>query len=192
MELPPYRWPTTRGLLLQTWERTRLYLRKMGGVILIASVVLWGLSVFPAPPAGATQPAIEYSLMGRCGHLLAPLIAPLGFSWQLGVTLLSGFVAKEVVVSSLAVLYQAGGALGTSAHAGLAGMLAGGATGLTALTALGFIAFVLLYTPCVMTVITIRREFGARWMWFDVGYQLALAWLVAFGIFQGGRALGLG
>lgn len=192
MELPPYRWPTTRGLLLQTWERTRLYLRKMGGVILIASVVLWVLSVFPAPPPGATQPAIEYSLMGRLGHLLAPLIAPLGFSWQLGVTLLSGFVAKEVVVSSLAVLYQAGGTLGTSAHAGLAGVLAGGTTGLTALTAVGFMAFVLLYTPCVMTVITIRREFGARWMWFDVGYQLALAWWVAFGIFQGGRALGWG
>jgi ferrous iron transport protein B len=71
-------------------------------------------------------------------------------------------------------------------------MLAGCATGLTPLVAIGFMAFVLLYTPCVMTVITIRREFGARWMWFDVGYQLALAWLVAFAIVRGGRALGLG
>lgn len=192
MELPPYRWPTTRGLFVHAWERTRLYLRKMSGVILIASVVLWALSVFPAPPAGATRPAIEYSIMGRLGHLLAPLIAPLGFPWQLGVTLLGGFVAKEVVVSSLSVLYQVGGTIGPASHAGLSSLLAGGASGLTALTALGFMAFVLLYTPCVMTVVTIRREFGARWMWFDVGYQLALAWLVAFGIVQGGRALGLG
>lgn len=187
MELPPYRWPTTRGLFLHAWERTRLYLRKMGGVILIASVVLWALSVFPGPPAGATRPAIEYSLLGRLGQLLAPLIAPLGFSWQLGVTLLGGFVAKEVVVSSMGVLYEA-----AAPGVGLADLLAGGATGLTALTAVAFMAFVLLYTPCVMTVITIRREFGARWMGFDVGYQLALAWLVAFGIVQGGRALGLG
>jgi ferrous iron transport protein B len=187
MELPPYRWPTVRGLFLHAWQRTRLYLRKMGGVILIASVVLWALSVFPGPPVDAARPAIEYSVMGRLGHWMAPLLAPLGFPWQLGVTLLSGFVAKEVVVSSLAVLYQTGGA-----HPGLAGLLAGGATGLAPLGALAFMVFVLLYTPCVMTVLAIRREFGARWMWFEVGYQLALAWISAFAVYRGGRWLGLG
>jgi ferrous iron transport protein B len=164
----------------------------MGGVILIAAVLLWALSVFPGPPADATRPAIEYSAMGRLGHLLAPLIAPLGFSWELGVTLLSGFVAKEVVVSSLAVLYQVGGTFGPASHASLATALAAGGSALTPLAAFAFLAFVLLYTPCIMTVLTIRRELGARWMWFDVGYQLALAWLVAFAIYQGGRALGLG
>ncbi|MBM3319014.1 MAG: ferrous iron transport protein B, partial [Candidatus Eisenbacteria bacterium] len=155
LELPPYRWPTTRGLILHTWERGRLYLRKMGGVILAATVVLWALSVLPPlpadPPAAESQtvlsdagPAVAsahlragepafgpggdaqeggsprlgaesraraqlgYSVMGRIGRAIEPVIAPLGFSWEMGVTLLAGFVAKEVVVSSLAVLHQPG------------------------------------------------------------------------------------
>jgi ferrous iron transport protein B len=217
MELPPYRWPTLRGLLLHTWERSRLYLKKMGGVILVASVILWALSVFPRNPASqeydakiaalqaaeapqgevaqlvAEQAAaeVEYSMIGRVGNAIAPVIAPLGFSWQMGVTILTGFVAKEIVVSSMAVLYQVEGEDETVIE-GLSAALRDPRHGVTPLSALAFMIFVLLYTPCIVAILMIRRELGTRWMWFDIGYQLILAWIVAFLVYQGGQLLGLG
>lgn len=222
MELPPYRWPTLPGLTLHMWHRARLYLRKMGGVILIASVVFWALSVLPPLEAPASpREQVEHSVLGRVGRAIGPVIEPLGFPWEMGVTLLAGFVAKEVVVSSMAVLYQAeepaaaaapepvatdaaapepaatgrdqAAPAGTGATGrDLGDVLRSGDAGLSPLAAFAFMAFVLLYTPCIMTILTIRREFGARWMWFDIGYQVALAWGVAFVIYQGGRLIGLG
>jgi ferrous iron transport protein B len=202
MELPPYRWPTGRGLLFHMWERSRHYIKKMGGVILIASLVLWALSVFPRPPQAVSAPeagaapqateSIEYSIMGRTGKAIEPVLRPLGFDWQLGVPLLAGFVAKEVVVSSLAVIYQVGEEEDEALRAGLTAALRDPANRVTPLVAVAYMVFVLLYTPCIVSILTIRREIGARWMWFDVGYQLLLAWLVAFGIVQIGRLLGLG
>ncbi len=218
MELPPYRRPTLRGLIVHTRSRVWHYLRKMGGVVLIAACALWFCSVFPSHPARAqyaarlaaleragapaaaidgleaqqAKAAIEYSIAGRLGKAIAPVLAPLGFPGPLGVTLVGGFVAKEVVVSSMAVLYQADPNGTTKARAALSAALRAPGSGLTPLVAFAFMAFVLLYTPCIATVMLIRREFGARWMWFDIGYQLGLAWVVAFVIYQGGRILGLG
>jgi ferrous iron transport protein B len=144
------------------------------------------------PPASQSRLTLEHSIIGRVGRAMAPVIAPLGFPWPLGVTLITGFVAKEVVVSSLAVLYQTGGAAGSGGRAALSAALREPAAGLEPLAAVAFMVFVLLYTPCVAAVLTIRRELGTRWMLFDIGYQLALAWVAAFAVYQGGRLLGLG
>jgi len=232
MELPPYRWPTLRGLAAHTWARSHHYLKKMAGVILIASIVLWVLGNFPrsstaadleahaaqlAARGGATAEvsklrrqaaavAIEQSVIGRMGRAIEPVLRPLGFDWRMGVSLVSGFVAKEVVVSTMGVLYQVGaaGATGdagdgmTGAQAGATGpptlreALRAPGGGFTPLTAAAFMVFVLLYTPCVASIVAMRRELGARWMWFDVGYQLALAWLAAFGVYRIGTMLGWG
>ncbi|MBD3235776.1 MAG: ferrous iron transport protein B [Candidatus Eisenbacteria bacterium] len=205
MELPPYRWPTLRGLLMHMWERSRHYLKKMGGVILLASIVLWVLSNFPAPPPersadSSPRPAVSYSVVGRLGQAIEPVIEPLGLNWRMGVTLIAGFVAKEVVVSSLAVLYETettvaptdDGPQPRKEDQRLPAALRDPERGISPLAAFAFMVFVLLYTPCIVAVLTIRRELGAGWMWFDVGYQLALAWLVALLIYQGGRLVGLG
>jgi ferrous iron transport protein B len=219
MELPPYRWPTLLGLFIHMWERAKIYLRKMGGVILVASVVLWFLGAFPrnvdysvdynaqisslenagTPEAKAqiadleaakASEAVEKSYIGKLGHLVEPVIRPLGFNWQMGVSLLTGFVAKEVVISSMGVLYQVGeGAEGSES---LKQTLGDPRHGITALVALGFMLFVLLYSPCVVAVIAVRREIGTRWMFFSILYQVVLAWGVAFLIYQVGTVLGIG
>ena len=204
------------GLLAHMWERVRIYVRKMGGVILVASIVLWILGAFPrhqeaeawatqiarlsargAPPAEIAaleeeqaSLAVQYSLVGRIGRGLEPLLRPLGFDWRMGVGLLSGFVAKEVVVSTMGVLYQVGSEGGERGQALRKALAERG--GLTPLVAFAFMVFVLLYTPCVATIAAVRRELGTRWMWFDVAYQLILAYIAAFLIYQVGRLLGWG
>jgi len=219
MELPPYRWPTLLGLFIHMWERAKIYLKKMGGVILVASVVLWFLGAFPrnvdysvnydaqikslesvGTPEVETQiaeleaakssEAVEKSYIGRLGHLVEPVIRPLGFSWRMGVSLLTGFVAKEVVISSMGILYQVGEE--TEESESLKQTLGDPRHGITPLVALGFMLFVLLYTPCVVAVIAVRREIGTRWMFFNISYQLILAWGVAFLIYQVGTFLGFG
>jgi len=218
MELPPYRWPTTTGLVMHVWGRSRMYLRKMGGVILIASIILWVLGTFPRHPeadqmarardqraaqgASPTELAhldgeralaeIEYTVIGRIGKAIAPVVAPLGFDWRMGVSLVTGFVAKEVVISTMGVLYWMSDVGDTGEEEGLRRALQHPRSGITPLIALGFMVFVLLYTPCVAAVLTIRREFGMGWMAFDIAYQLVLAWGAAFVVVQGGRVLGLG
>lgn len=213
MELPPYRLPTTRGLLIHTWERSKIYLKKMGGVILVASIVLWFLGSFPrsggVSGGGPVEAALlraegtelaleraaamegaagrlERSYIGRAGRAVAPFFEPLGFTWQMGVALGTGFVAKEVVVSTLGVLYAP-----ETTGASLREALRDPANGITPLAAFAYMVFVLLYTPCIVTVAAIRREAGLRWMWFSIGYQLALAWIVSFGVYQAGRLVGL-
>lgn len=218
MELPPYRLPTPKGLLTHTWERSKLYLQKMGGVILVASIVLWFLGAFPKTVelsrdydaemeslqrAGTTEAVARAeelrieraaeqsaaSYIGRAGRIVAPAMRPLGFTWEMSVGLITGFVAKEVVVSTLGVLYQVE-ATDEAGSRSLQERLTSRGSGVTPLAAFGFLVFILLYTPCVATVAVIRREIGTRWMWFSIGYQLALAWIVAFGIYQIGRLLG--
>ncbi|MCK4304366.1 MAG: ferrous iron transport protein B [Candidatus Eisenbacteria sp.] len=216
MELPPYRWPTARGLLGHMWERSWVYIKKMGGLILIASAVLWILGSVPHDPrvdlmekqiarleaSSAPQEeidsliqeksavAIEYTVIGRLGKLVVPVIAPLGFDWRMGVSLVTGFVAKEVVVSSMGVLYHVGDEAGEESES-LRKALQDPRFGITPLVAFAFMVFVLLYVPCIVAVVAIRREIGARWMWFDIGYQVSLAWVAAFVVYQGGRLLGL-
>jgi ferrous iron transport protein B len=219
MELPPYRLPTAKGLVIHMWERGRIYLQKMGGVILVASVLLWFLGAFPRDAAveaayeadiaalrarstpGALEEAdrleadlaarqIKDSYIGRAGAYIRPVVAPLGFTWEMGVSLITGFVAKEVTVSTLGVLYRVEGEESGGGRS-LSQALRDPSSGITPLAAFAFMVFVLLYTPCVVTVIAVRREVGALWMWFSIGYQLVLAWLVSFGIYQVGTLLGL-
>ncbi len=219
MELPPYRMPMAKNLLIHMWDRSKLFLRKMGKVILLGSVIIWALSSFPqeaaapadaaaqAKPAAAAQGQghgersdagadetrrmqktlqTENSYIGRLGRFVAPVFEPLGIDWRGGVSLISGFVAKEIVVSTLGVLYATGdgeeeGALEKAL------VEAGG----TPLSALSMMVFVLLYLPCLATTAAIRRETGSyRWMFFSIGYSTSVAWVAAFLVYQGGRLLG--
>ncbi len=218
MELPPYRYPTVKSVGIHMWERTKVYLRKMGGVILIASIILWTLGNFPRKSEYATDydsqierysfiesdystqkiseleaaratEDLQYSFIGRIGGIVEPLVTPLGFNWQMGVSLITGFVAKEVVVSSLGVLYHIGDEPGDESES-LISVLRNPDNGITKLAAYAFMIFVLLYTPCVATIAAIRRETGWKWMWFSIVFQSALAWITAFMIYQGGRLLG--
>ncbi len=184
LELPPYHRPTAKGIAIHTWERAKLFLQKAGIVILAGSVVMWFLSAFP----WGVEVAGEKSYAGQIGKLLAPLVAPLGFSWREAVALMFGFVAKEIVVSTMGVLYGLGQHASSSdlGHAIAAGPL-------TPLSAYAFMAFTLIYTPCLAAVAAIRRETNSwKWALFAVGYLLVLAWIIAFIIYQGGRLAGLG
>ncbi len=216
MELPPYRFPTVKGLMVHMWERSKIYLQKMGGVILVGSVILWFLGAFPqapglsdyehhmallhaegTPSAGARAEVlardraaqqIETSYIGRAGKFIHPVVAPMGFTWEMGVSLMTGFVAKEVIVSTMGVLYHTA----ESSSESLQSAIGDPSSGVTPLSAFAFMVFVLLYTPCIVAVAAIKREAGARWMWFSIGYQTALAWLVSFGVYRVGTLLGLG
>ncbi len=177
LELPPYRMPTLKGLVLHMWEKTKVYLQKMGGVILVFSVILWALSAFPR--INGQAPPVEKSYIGHLGKAIAPVLKPLGFDWRMGVSLMTGVVAKEVVVSSLGVLYQEAEKGGHSLREALK------ASGLTPPAALGFMAFVLIYIPCIATILAIWKETGAlKWPLICVFYELTLAWVVAFLIYH--------
>jgi ferrous iron transport protein B len=213
MELPPYRIPTATAAFIHMWERGKVYLKKMGGVILVASVILWFLGEFPrldhnspqapgtvgefqaSPPAAAAESSaaaeMRYSFIGRLGEALSPAVAPLGFNWQMGVSLLTGFFAKEVVVSSMGVLYQVGEE--SAAESGsLIAALRNPENGITNLTAFCFMLFVLLYTPCITVLLAIKREIGVRWAISSVALQLTVAWLSALVVYRFGLWLGLG
>jgi ferrous iron transport protein B len=179
MELPPYRWPTARGTFIHMWERASMFLRKAGTIILAGSVVIWFLSYFPSGvPYGS-----QASLAGKIGHVLEPLVKPLGFDWRAAVALMFGFVSKEIVVSAYGAMLGVG-ASRTAISARLQQIF-------TPLTAYTFMAFTLLYTPCLATVTVIRRETGSwKWAAFAVGYSLVLAWIVAFTIYRVGLLFG--
>jgi ferrous iron transport protein B len=183
MELPPYRMPTLQSMLLHTWDRGKMFIKKMGGIILTVSIIIWFLGTFPwgVPFASAE------SYIGSIGRLLAPIFVPLGFgNWQTAVSFVFGLLAKELVVSTLSILYV-GGSVVTDAT------LAQALQGIfTPLTAYAFMAFSLIYTSCVATIATIKRETNS-WIWtaFAVSYQFLLAWLIALMIYQGGKLIGL-
>jgi ferrous iron transport protein B len=233
MELPPYRAPTLKSLFIHMWDRSQIFLRKMSGVILVGSILVWVLSSFPRSPdlprgqavereatsasqervltvAESRQPVLpsmpednlkssdlnnetarlEASFLGRLGHFIQPIFAPLGFDWRTSVAVLTGFVAKEIVVSTLGVLYAAGADVNEESEALRRSLRASGMTPLGAYT---LMAFVLIYIPCLATVAVIRRETNSwKWTGFSIGYSLALAWMVSFLIYQGGRIIGLG
>jgi len=183
MELPPYRMPTLKSIFLHTWDRGKMFIKKMGGIILSLSIIVWFLGTFP----WGVEFASPESYIGTIGRALAPIFVPLGFgTWQAAVSFVFGLMAKEVVVSTLSILYVGGS---EATEEALAGALQGV---FTPLTAYAFMAFSLLYTSCVATIAAIRRETNS-WAWtaFSVSYQFALAWLVALIIYQGGRLLGL-
>ena len=180
MELPPYRMPTAKSIFRHTWEKGRQYLKKMGGIILVASIVIWFLGYYPRNEAYATPAEQqENSYIGKIGKAIEPAIRPLGFDWQLGVGLLSGAGAKELVVSSLSVLYNN--------EAEVDGEGWKSRLGITPLVGFCYMLFVLLYFPCVATIAAIREESG-RWRWalFTVVYTTLLAWIVTFVVYQVG------
>ena len=185
MELPPYRFPTVRNILVHMWDKSVLYLKKMGTVILAASIIIWALGYFPRPKTEMTKAEQnEYSYIGRIGHAIEPVVRPLGFDWKMGVSLATGLAAKEVVVSSLGVLYEAQEVEGDD-NAGLQAKLKAvtdenGETFFTPLRAYTFLLFILLYFPCIAAISAIAKEAGGKWAAFSVVYTTCLAWIVSF------------
>ncbi|HHW49455.1 MAG TPA: ferrous iron transport protein B [Clostridiaceae bacterium] len=187
MELPPYRIPTLKGVGIHMLDRGKTFVKKAGTVIFSASVVIFFLQSFNFSLQMVEDPGD--SMFGAIGKLIAPIFAPLGFgNWKPAVALLTGFVAKEVVVATMGILHGIGEAAEDSVE--LVGALQ---SSFTPLSAYAFMAFTLLYLPCVAAFAAIKREMNSwKWTLFTIGYQTAFAWIVAFIIFQGGRLLGLG
>ncbi len=265
LELPPYQRPKMSALLLHTWERGQIFIRKMSTVILVGAIIVWALGYFPRDVKYATDynakythlkqtyqnqqvsvkqafensvaaqrrqyfstmvpfrssthyqeltnqrdsllqkntawyrtevvkvdyaknaEAMEQKWIGKLGKIIEPFVAPLGFTWREGVALITGFVAKEIVVSTYGVLFGVGN-MATEQNPGIITSLK--TSGMTPLIALGFLVFVLLYTPCLATMAAIRRETGSLgWTSFSIIYSLSLAWLLAYGLYRIGSAL---
>jgi len=204
MELPPYRIPTVRSTMKHMWNKGSQYLRKMGGIILVAVIIIWALGYYPNGDriAGNHEPTqqeqdsiMNTSYLGQIGHAIEPGLRPLGYDWKMGIGLLSGIAAKEVVVSSMSVIYQAGeGEDDEQTYQQLGerikqeyyvdGPGASEPVWNTAV-ALSFLTFVLIYFPCLAVVMAIRKESG-RWKWalFTVLYTTGLAWVVSFIVYR--------
>lgn len=178
MELPPYRMPTTKSILRHTWEKGAQYLKKMGGIIMIASIIIWFLGYYPDHDAYPTQAEQqENSYIGQIGQTVEPVLKPLGFDWKLSIGLLSGVGAKELVVSTLGVLYT------NDADADVVSLAE--RIPITPLAAFSYMLFVLIYFPCIATLVAIKQESGSwKWAIFTAGYTTALAWLVSFAVYQ--------
>ena len=190
LELPSYRLPHPRDLAIGLKERAMIFLRRVGGIILALTVLLWVLLSFPAPPDGATGAAIEYSLGGRLGHALALVFAPLGFNWQICIALIPGLAAREVAVASLATVYALSAVDDAAAAQALTPIITDGWSLATGLSLLVWF----IYAPqCISTWATIRRETGSwRLMAINAGYLFALAYLASLLTYQVARALGAG
>lgn len=233
MELPPYRIPTARSIALHVWDRSSQYLRKMGGIILAFSILIWAMGSYPKSPAvereytlrlssletryaatinharpsekdsleglyRAEKSALladkaaagkKHTFIGKMGELIHPIIRPLGLNWQMGVSLITGLVAKEIVVSTMGVLYHVSDDPSSSQRT-LAQALKEEDHGVTPLSAFTFMLFVLLYVPCLATIVVIGREAGWGWALFSIAYQLIVAWLVCFAFYSAASALG--
>jgi len=231
MELPPYRIPMIKSLMIHMWDRSKIFIKKMGGYILIGSVVVWTLTAFPQnisysknydleieqvktyfqteiDTAQESDKALlaqkrdvavaklitekkaekaEKSFMGRIGKVVAPIFSPIGIDWRGSVALLTGFVAKEIVVSTMGILYAADN--GKNSEALKNALLS---SGMTPIAALAMMVFVLLYMPCLATLAAIRRETASlKWMIFSISYSTLLAWGMAFLVYQGGKMIGV-
>ena len=182
LELPSYRLPNPRDLLIGLWERALIFLKRVGGIILAMTILLWVLASFPAPPPGAVGPAIDYSLAGRLGHAMTAVFAPLGFNWQICIALIPGMAAREVVVSSLATVYALSAADDTAAAQALAPIIGQGWSLATALSLLVWF----IYAPqCLSTLATIRRETNSwRQVAVSAGYLFGLAYLASLVTYQ--------
>jgi len=220
VELPRYRRPTLRRVTAHMWHEARHYLKKVAGVVLVFSVILWVLGAFPRnlvqekeftrridrieadrwlqhderalqlQSVRLEQAAarIQYTYIGRLGTFIEPAMRPLGQDWRAAVSLLTGFFAKEIVVSSMAVLY----AVSDDSAGEQRALQSEIAAHFTPLSGIAFMMFVLLYTPCLVALVTMVRALPSRrWSVFAVTYQLALAWSAAFVVYQGGLLLGL-
>ena len=193
MELPPYRIPTVKNTSLHMWHKGVQYIKKMGTVILLASVIIWALGYYPQK--GASSPTKEDSYIGQIGHFIEPAIRPLGFDWKVGVSLITGLAAKEIVISTMGVLYQPAAGDKVQSYSlqnklkeqvYTSGKLQGKPV-FTPLTAYGFMLFILIYSPCIASIAAIRKESDWKWAAFSLVYSTALAWLIVFLTYNIGR-----
>jgi len=181
MELPSYHWPLWRHLVLGLWQRTQIFVNRVGGTILLLMVVVWFLSSFPSPPPDATRPAIEYSLAGRLGEAVLPIFKPVGFGWQIVVALIPGLAAREVVVGVLGTVYALSGSA-TEITSSLAPMIA---QSWSVPTALALLAWYVYAPQCLSTLAVVRRETASwRMTAFLAGYQFVLAYAAAWATFN--------
>ena len=186
MELPPYRFPTAKAIGRHTWEKGKQYLKKMGGIILVASIVVWALGYFPHNPSLTPAEQKEQSYIGRMGKTIEPVFTLQGFNWKLDISLIAGVGAKEIVASTIGVLYSNDDSFGDddsfSTDTGKYELLCQQmqSEGITPLVAFSYLLFVLLYFPCLATIVAIRHESGSwRWALFAAGYTTLLAWTVS-------------
>jgi ferrous iron transport protein B len=215
MELPPYRAPTLRGVLWHVWEKTWLYVKKAGTVILSASILIWAITSFPAYDMGeeekaalaaafrlenpaaseedlslyientAAGNALASSFAGRLGHAIEPLFRPLGFDWKIAVALVTGFAAKEVIVSTMGILYKVGAgeegeetnlqdAIRKDSH-------------MRPLTAFVLMLFTLIIPPCFAALAAIKAELGLKWLGFEFAFLSCLGWVLCLIVYQAGN-----
>lgn len=212
MELPPYRFPSTKSMLRHTWEKGREYLKKMGGIILVASVIVWALGYFPHNTSLSPREQKEQSIIGHIGKTIEPVFRLQGFNWKLDVSLLSGIGAKEITASTLSVLYTHDDAGDNAPDTILSpsnennvherpqqndeGAKYGSlrkkmeADGINPLSAISFMVFALLYFPCIATIAAIKNESGSwRWGLFAAAYTTFIAWVVSALVYQVGMLL---
>jgi len=211
LELPPYRLPTTKNIIIHMWDKTQQYLQKIGGVILIGVVIIWALGYFPREQGTETSAEIvthrtdsmninssidqshrlQNSYLGQIGNFVQPLMAPLGFDWKMSISLLAGLPAKEIIVSTMGVLYQVdqeNEKIGLSSKLQQERFISGERTGELVFSipvALSFLAFVLIYFPCIGVIATIKNESGKlKWALFTVVYTTSVAWVISFLVFH--------
>ena len=194
MELPPYRWPTPKAIWRHTWEKGKEYLKKMGGIILVASIIVWALGYYPHNESLEQQAQQEQSYIGQMGKAIEPIFEPQGFNWKLDVSLLAGVGAKEIVASTIGVLYSGDDSFGddedfsddNEKYTHLRQLMI--RDGITPLAAFAYLVFILLYFPCIATIAAIKSETGSwRWATFAAVYTTVVAWIISAAIFQIGR-----
>ena len=196
LEMPPYRMPSLKGILIRMWERGLLFLKRAGTVILALSILLWAMLTFPKldKPDATPSESLSHSLGGQMGHAIEPLIAPLGYDWKIGIGLVGSFAAREVFVSTMGQVYNIEDADETSEP--LREQMAAekrpdGTPVFTPLVCAGLMVFYVLAMQCISTVAIVRRETNSwRWPLFQIAYMTVLAWLGAFIVYQGGRLIG--
>jgi ferrous iron transport protein B len=187
MELPSYHWPTLHSIGIGIWQRVLVFVKRVGGIILTLTVVLWFLASFPSPPQGATGAAIEYSLAGMLGKALAMLFEPIGFNWQISIALVPGLAAREVAVSALGTVYALSATAGDTAQS--LGPLIAKSWSLA--TALSLLAWYVFAPQCLATLATVKRETGGWTMpLIMAGYLFALAYAASFVTYRLAVAMG--
>jgi ferrous iron transport protein B len=186
MELPPYRIPTAKSVFRHTWEKGKQYLQKMSGIILVCSVVIWFLGYYPNHDAySSVREQQEHSFIGYVGKAMEPVLEPLGFDWRMGVGIVAGVGAKELVVSTLGVMYSEDGTEAVVEDHGETRLQKALLRSVTPAGALAYMVFILLYFPCIATFVAIKSEAGGwKWAVITAVYTLALAWAAAFVTFR--------
>jgi ferrous iron transport protein B len=189
MQLPEYHWPNLHGLLLGLWERTRIFVMRVGGIILALMIVLWFLASYPGAPPGATGPAIQYSFAGMIGGALQTVFAPIGFNWQIAVALIPGLAAREVAVGALGTVYALS-ATNSNVEVALTPMIA---SSWSVATGLSLLAWYVFAPQCLATLATVKRETNSwRYPLIMAVYLFAMAYLASFITYRVAVAFGVG